>query len=103
MKDPTFNEAKQLYLEQYASAIVTGGYLKIAVTLLSLVVLGLVLMNLKIVRTLESFKPMVIRIPEIGRAHAASNESLVYQPESKETQYFLIPFFQLYLLPNHSP
>jgi len=24
--------AKQLYLEQYASAIVTGGYLKIAVT-----------------------------------------------------------------------
>ncbi len=24
MKDNTFNEAKQLYLEQYASAIVTG-------------------------------------------------------------------------------
>ena len=38
MKDTTFNEAKQLYLEQYASAIVTSGYLKIAVTLLSLVV-----------------------------------------------------------------
>jgi len=53
MKDSTFNEAKQLYLEQYASAIVTGGYLKIAVALLSLVVLGLVVMNLKIVRTLE--------------------------------------------------
>jgi len=35
MKDPTFNEAKQLYLEQYASAIVTGGYLKIAVAVLS--------------------------------------------------------------------
>ena len=45
--DTTFNEAKQLYLEQYASAIVTGGYLKIAVAVLSLVVLGLVLMNLK--------------------------------------------------------
>jgi len=42
MKDNTFNDAKQLYLEQYASAIVTGGYLKIAVALLSLVVLGLV-------------------------------------------------------------
>ena len=54
MKDNTFNEAKQLYIEQYASAIVTGGYLKIAVTVLSLVVLGLVLMNLKIVRTLEA-------------------------------------------------
>ncbi len=89
MKDPTFNEAKQLYLEQYASAIVTGGYLKIAVTLLSLVVLGLVLMNLKIVRTLESFKPMVIRIDEIGRAQALAYESLVYKPEYKETKYFL--------------
>ena len=29
MNDATFNEAKQLYLEQYASAIVTGGYLKL--------------------------------------------------------------------------
>jgi len=29
MKDNTFNEAKQLYLEQYASRLVTGGYLKI--------------------------------------------------------------------------
>ena len=75
MKDNTFNEAKQLYLEQYASAIVTGGYLKIAVTLLSLVVLGLVFMNLKIVRTLESFKPLVIRIDEIGRAQAVAYES----------------------------
>src|SRR6266478_1466711 len=96
MKDPTFNEAKQLYLEQYASAIVTGGYLKIAVTLLSLVVLGLVLMNLKIVRTLESFKPMVIRIDEIGRAQAVAYESLVYKPEYKETKYFLTRFCQLY-------
>jgi hypothetical protein len=34
MNDRTFNEAKQLYLEQYASAIVTSGYLKIAVALL---------------------------------------------------------------------
>ena len=102
MKDPTFNEAKQLYLEQYASAIVTGGYLKIAVTLLSLVVLGLVLMNLKIVRTLESFKPMVIRIDEIGRAQAVAYESLVYKPEYKETKYFLTRFCQLYYRRNRS-
>src|SRR5258708_10994002 len=84
MKDPTFNEAKQLYLEQYASAIVTGGYLKIAVAVLSLVVLGLVLVNVKIVRTLEGFKPMVIRIDEIGRAQAVAYENLVYKPERSE-------------------
>ncbi len=102
MKDNTFNEAKQFYLEQYASAIVTGGYLKIAVTLLSLVVLGLVVMNLKIVRTLESFKPVVIRIDEIGRAQAVAYESLAYKPEYKEAKYFLTRFCQLYYRRNHA-
>ena len=102
MKDSAFNEAKQLYLEQYASAIVTGGYLKIAVTVLSLVVLGLVLVNVKIVRTLESFKPTVIRIDEIGRAQAVAYENLVYKPEYKETKYFLTRFCQLYYRRNHA-
>ena len=102
MKDQTFNEAKELYLEQYASAIVTGGYLKIAVMLLSLVVFGLVLMDLKIVRTLENFKPMVVRIDEIGRAQAVSYENFVYKPEYKETKYFLTRFCQLYYRRNHA-
>lgn len=102
MKDPTFNEARQFYLEQYASAIVTGGYLKVAVALLSLVVFGLVLMNLKTVRTLERFKPLVIRIDEIGRAQAVGYDSLVYKPEYKETKYFLTRFCQLYYRRNRS-
>jgi type IV secretory pathway component VirB8 len=102
MKDDTFNEAKQLYLEQYASAIVTGGYLKVAVAVLSLVIFGLVLMNLKIVRTLESFRPVVIRIDEIGRAQAVAYETLSYKPEYKETKYFLTRFCQLYYRRNRS-
>jgi type IV secretory pathway TrbF-like protein len=100
--DATFNEAKQLYMEQYASAIVTGAYLKIAVAVLSLVVLGLVLMNLKVVRTLENFKPLVVRIDELGRAQAVAYESLSYKPEYKETKYFLTRFCQLYYRRNHS-
>jgi hypothetical protein len=43
-------------------------------------------MNLKIVRTLEGFKPMVIRIDEIRRAEAVAYENLVYKPENKETK-----------------
>jgi type IV secretion system protein VirB5 len=100
--DTTFNEARQFYLEQYASAIVTGGYLKIAVAVLSLVVLGLVLLNLKVVRTLEHFRPLVIRIDELGRAQAVGYESLSYKPEYKETKYFLTRFCQLYYRRNHS-
>jgi type IV secretory pathway component VirB8 len=102
MKDPVFNQAKQLYMEQYASAIVTGGYLKIAVTVLSLVVFGLVAMNLKVVRTLESFRPTVIRIDEIGRAQAVAYENLVYKPEYKEAKYFLTHFCQLYYRRNRA-
>ena len=102
MNDNTFNEARQFYMEQYASAIVTSGYLKIAVTVLSFVALGLVLMDLKIVRTLEAFKPMVIRIDEIGRAQAVAYESLAYKPEYKETKYFLTRFCQLYYRRNRS-
>jgi type IV secretory pathway component VirB8 len=102
MKDDTFNEAKQLYMEQYASAIVTGGYLKVAVAVLSLVIFGLVLMNLKVVRTLESFRPVVIRIDEIGRAQAVPYETLSYKPEYKETKYFLTRFCQLYYRRNRS-
>jgi type IV secretory pathway component VirB8 len=102
MKDNTFNEAKQFYLEQYASAIVTGGYLKVAVAVLSVVVLGLVLANIKVTRTLERFKPVVIRIDEIGRAQAVAYENLAYKPEYKETKYFLTRFCQLYYRRNHA-
>lgn len=102
MNDATFNEAKQLYLEQYASAIVTGGYLKIAVALLSLVICGLVLMDLRVLRTLEGLKPLVIRIDEIGRAQAVAYDSLTYKPQYKETKYFLTRFCQLYYRRNRS-
>jgi type IV secretory pathway component VirB8 len=102
MSDRTFQEAKQLYLEQYASAIVTGGYLKIAVALLSLVIVGLVLVNLRIVWTLKTFKPLVIRIDEIGRAQAVAYENLAYKPEYKETKYFLTRFCQLYYRRNRA-
>lgn len=102
MKDETFNEAKQLYLEQYASAIVTGGYLKVAVAVLSLVVFGLVLISLRIVRRLDTFRPLVIRIDELGRAQALSYDTLTYKPEYKETKYFLTRFCQLYYRRNRS-
>src|SRR5260370_22469456 len=53
MKDPTFNEAKQLYLEQYASAIVTPASLNITLTFFSLLVLSLSLMHFTSLLTLS--------------------------------------------------
>lgn len=102
MSERSFHEAKQLYLEQYASAIVTGGYLKIAVAVLSFAIAGLVVVNVRIVHTLGNLKPLVIRIDEIGRAQAIAYDDLTYKPEYKETRYFLTRFCELYYRRNHA-
>lgn len=102
MNEQTFNEAKQFYLEQYASAIVTSGFLKVAVTILSCVILGLVLLNLKLARTVATVRPLVIRIDEIGRAQAVAYDTLAYKPQYKETKYFLTRFCQLFYRRNRS-
>jgi len=90
------NPAKQLYLEQFGEAIVTGNYLKVTVALLALIIAGLVVMNLKTIRRFQNFKPLVIRIDELGRAQAVGYDSFAYKPEDKEAKYFLTQFCELY-------
>src|SRR5215467_13924742 len=65
-----FNEAKQLFFAQFGNALVTNTYLKVALTLVSLIALGLLLLNFKTQEVVRNFKPLVIRIDEIGRAEA---------------------------------
>ena len=86
MNDKEFQEAKQLYLEKYGDAIVTNSYLKIAVALLCLAVLGLVVLDLKTVRTFQNFRPLVIRIDQLGRAQAVNYQSLEYVPGDREAK-----------------
>ena len=100
MKDSEFNEAKQLYLEKYGDSIVTNNYLKIAVALLCLAALGLVVLNLRTIRTFQNFRPLVIRIDEIGRAQAVDYTSLEYHPGDREAKYFLSEFCRLYYRRN---
>jgi len=71
--DSTFNAAKQLYAEQFGDAIVTNTYFKIALLVMALVAGGLIYTNVKTVRMVENFKPLVIRINDIGRAEAVKN------------------------------
>jgi type IV secretory pathway component VirB8 len=99
-KDASFNEAKQLYMEQFGDAIVTNNYLKVALALLSLAIGGLVALNVKTIYTFRNFKPLVIRIDELGRAEAVNYDSLAYKPEAKEAKYFLTQFCELYYRRN---
>lgn len=87
-----FNAAKRMYMEQFGSALVTNNYLRIALVGVSLVAVGLIVLNLKTYQTFENFKPLVIRISDIGRAEAVSYDSFGYEPQDAEIRYFLIQF-----------
>ena len=46
--------------------MVTNTYLKIALVLVSLVAIGLALVDLRTIRTFQNFRPLVIRIDDLG-------------------------------------
>jgi type IV secretion system protein VirB5 len=95
-QDRTFNAAKQLYAEQFGDAIVTNTYLKIALLAMALVAAGLIYANIKTARMVQNFKPLVIRINDIGRAEAVKYDTLGYKPQDGEVKYFLSDFCRLY-------
>ena len=98
--DRTFQDAKRLYLEQYGDPMVTNTYLKIALTLVSLVAVGLLVLDLKTIITFENFRPLVIRIDDLGRAEAINYHNLEYKPQDAEAKYFLSQFCALYYRRN---
>jgi type IV secretion system protein VirB5 len=98
--DQSFYDAKRLYLESYGDPMVTNTYLKIALVLVSLVALGLALVDLKTIRTFQNFRPLVIRIDDLGRAEAINYHNLEYKPQDAEAKYFLSEFCTLYYRRN---
>jgi type IV secretory pathway TrbF-like protein len=99
-RDATFENAKRLYLESYGDPMVTNTYLKIALVLVSFVALGLALVDLRTIRTFENFRPLVIRIDDLGRAEAINYHHLEYKPQDAEAKYFLSQFSSLYYRRN---
>ena len=98
--DRTFHDAKRLYLEQYGDPMVTNTYLKIALTLVAVVAAGLLVLDLKTIKTFEEFRPLVIRIDDLGRAEAINYHNLEYKPQDAEAKYFLSQFCALYYRRN---
>jgi type IV secretory pathway TrbF-like protein len=95
-----FNAAKRLYAEQFGDAIVTNTYLKIALLALSLIAAGLIYANVTTARMIQNFKPLVIRINDIGRAEAINYNTLAYKPQEAEIKYFLSEFCRRYYSRN---
>ena len=99
-RDDSFENAKRLYLESYGDPMVTNTYLKLALALVSLVAVGLALVDLKTIRTFQNFRPLVIRIDDLGRAEAINYHNLEYKPQDAEAKYFLSEFCALYYRRN---
>ena len=91
---PPIEDAKRQYVELFGSALVMNTYLKIALLCVSIVALGLLVLNFRTVKKYESVKPLVIRIDDIGRAQAVQYDTLTYQPQGQapELKYFLTQF-----------
>jgi type IV secretory pathway TrbF-like protein len=98
--DRNFDDAKRLYLEQYGDPMVTNTYLKIALVLISLVAVGLGLIDLRTIRTFQNFRPLVIRIDDLGRAEAINYHNFEYKPQDAEAKYFLSQFSTLFYRKN---
>jgi type IV secretory pathway component VirB8 len=99
-QDASFHDAKRLYLESVGDPMVTNTYLKIALVLVSLVALGLAVLGLRTIRTFENFRPLVIRINDLGRAEAINYHNFEYKPQDAEAKYFLSEFTNLYYRRN---
>ena len=84
--------AKRQFVELYGSALVTNTYLRIALALVSLLALGLLILNFRTQATYANVKPLVVRIDEVGRAEAVQYDASSYRPQAPELRYFLTQF-----------
>jgi type IV secretion system protein VirB5 len=88
----TLENAKRQFVELYGSSLVLNTYLKIALVLVSLLALGLLVLNFRTQVQIANLKPLVIRIDEIGRAEAVAYDASTYRPQAPELRYFLTRF-----------
>ena len=91
-----YGEARRRYIEQYGSTLVMNTYLQIAVACLAVVIVALIVLNVHTQRTFRNFKPLVIRIDDVGHATAVSYDSLTYTPQAPELKYFLVQFITMH-------
>ena len=68
--------------------------------LIPLLCLALVFSQIRVAKTIANFKPLVIRIDQIGKAEAIRYDDLTYTPREAEIQYFLAQFVRLYYSRN---
>jgi type IV secretory pathway TrbF-like protein len=85
-------DAKRQFVELYGSALVMNTYLRLALALVSLLALGLLVLNFRTQAASAILKPLVVRIDAVGRAEAVPYDASSYRPQAPELRYFLTQF-----------
>ena len=88
----TLENAKRQFVEVYGSALVMNTYLKLALLLVSLLALGLLILNFRTQAAATNIRPLVVRIDDVGRAEAVQYDATAYRPQAPELRYFLTQF-----------
>jgi type IV secretion system protein VirB5 len=88
----TLDSAKRQFVELYGSALVMNTYLKLALLLVSVLALGLLVLNFRTQAKYANVKPLVVRIDAVGRAEAVQYDASTYHVEAPELRYFLTQF-----------
>jgi type IV secretion system protein VirB5 len=96
IQHPEIQKAGERYIEQYGDPLVTNTYLKVAVLLLSVVVLGEAAVMSKEVKALADIRPLIIRIDDVGHADAIDYKNYAYKPQEAENKYYLTHWTQLH-------
>jgi type IV secretion system protein VirB5 len=99
--DAQFQAAQRLYAEQWGDAVVTNTYLKLTIAALCILCFCTLLYGRTVIKHIDSFKPLVVRIDQVGRAEAIKYDNLNYKPQDAEIKYFLSNFCRLYYGRNH--
>jgi type IV secretory pathway TrbF-like protein len=103
-KQTTFatTDAGHKFLELYAEPVVTNTYLKVAILVLSVVVLALLALLYRAQTAASRLKPLVISVSDIGRGQVMNYDDFSKVPIDRVSKYYLARWAELYYGRNHA-
>jgi type IV secretory pathway TrbF-like protein len=104
MKNTSFqtSEAGHKFIELYAESMVTNTYLKVALLVLSVVVLTLLTLLWRAETAASRMKPLIISISDLGRGQVMNYDDFSKIPVDRVSKYYLARWCQLYYSRNHA-
>lgn len=85
-----------VYLQRHAALLVTNSHLRLTLFVLTAALAALVYAVVILGRAYAGYKPMIIRINDVGHAEAVTYAATEYKVQEAEIKYFLMDFLQKY-------